>query len=148
MTELTNQNFSSSVTEYLDSGFGVKPTSASPDQVYKSMAAAIRDTLSLKYRKYLAKTYGEGSKRVYYMCIEFLLGRSLKNNLYNLGLEDSAAKYAEKCGLSLDRVFDEEPDAGLGNGGLGRLAACYLDALATCDFPAGGYSILYEFGIF
>lgn len=148
MTELTKRNFNTVVNKYLFDHFGVTAESASPEQIYQSMAAAVRDSLSQKHRRYLAKSYGEGAKRVYYMCIEYLIGRSLKNNLYNLGLEGAAEQYAEECGLPLERLFDEEPDAGLGNGGLGRLAACYLDGLATCDYPAGGYSILYEFGIF
>ena len=148
MTELNKRNFKSTVSESLFNRFGVTPESANPEQIYEAMAVAVRETLSSKYRRYLAKSYGEGGKRVYYMCIEYLIGRSLKNNLYNLGLEDQAAQYAADCGLPLERIFDEEPDAGLGNGGLGRLAACYLDGLATCDYPAGGYSILYEFGIF
>ena len=80
--------------------------------------------------------------------MEFLLGRSLKNNLFNLGLEDSFRKALSEMGVKLDNLYEQEPDAGLGNGGLGRLAACFMDALATCGYPAMGYSILYEFGIF
>ncbi|MEG1757955.1 MAG: glycogen/starch/alpha-glucan phosphorylase, partial [Oscillospiraceae bacterium] len=80
--------------------------------------------------------------------MEFLVGRSLKNNLYNLEINEAAEKLLEECGLKLEMLYDMEPDAGLGNGGLGRLAACYLDGLATQDYTATGYSILYEYGIF
>jgi len=87
-------------------------------------------------------------KQVYYLCMEFLLGRSLKNTLYNLHLTDTAAAVLEGYGFSLDALYELEPDAGLGNGGLGRLAACYLDGLASQGVPVMGYSLLYENGIF
>ena len=88
------------------------------------------------------------AKTVYYLSMEFLMGRSLKTNLYNLGMQDEVAKALKKLDVKIEHIYEEEPDAGLGNGGLGRLAACYLDGLATCAFPATGYSILYEYGIF
>ena len=87
-------------------------------------------------------------KDIYYLSMEFLMGRSMKNNLYNLDLLPVFDEVLSDYGISLDRVFESEPDAGLGNGGLGRLAACYLDALATQGYAATGYSILYEYGIF
>ena len=90
----------------------------------------------------------KGRKQVYYLSMEFLMGRSLKTNLYNLGMQDEVAKALKKLDVKIEHIYEEEPDAGLGNGGLGRLAACYLDGLATCAFPATGYSILYEYGIF
>ncbi|MFA9381190.1 MAG: glycogen/starch/alpha-glucan phosphorylase, partial [Acetanaerobacterium sp.] len=98
--------------------------------------------------RFAADVDSRGGKRVYYMCVEFLLGRSLKNNLYNLGLETVAAEVLSGMGVELDALFEHEPDAGLGNGGLGRLAACFLDSLASLDYAATGYSILYEYGIF
>ena len=87
-------------------------------------------------------------KEIYYLCMEFLMGRSLKNNLYNLDLTDTFKKALESFDVSLDKLYEKEPDAGLGNGGLGRLAACYLDGLATNGFQSMGYSIRYEAGIF
>ena len=87
-------------------------------------------------------------KEIYYLCMEFLIGRSLKNNLYNLDLTDTFKKALESFDVSLDKLYEKEPDAGLGNGGLGRLAACYLDGLATNGFQSMGYSIRYEAGIF
>ena len=91
---------------------------------------------------------GQDSKEIYYLCMEFLMGRSLKNNLYNLDLTDTFKKALESFDVSLDKLYEKEPDAGLGNGGLGRLAACYLDGLATNGFQSMGYSIRYEAGIF
>ena len=87
-------------------------------------------------------------KRIYYLSMEFLMGRSIKNNLYNLNLTKVFESVLKDYGVSLERLYECEPDAGLGNGGLGRLAACYLDALANGGYPARGYSILYEYGIF
>ena len=87
-------------------------------------------------------------KRVYYLCMEFLLGRSLKNNVYNLGLQEEYEKALKSFNLTLDDLYEQEPDAGLGNGGLGRLAACFMDALATGNYPAMGYSIRYDYGLF
>ena len=88
------------------------------------------------------------SKKVYYLCMEFLMGRSLKNALFNLGLTKEFASVLKDYGVSLEDIEEQEPDAGLGNGGLGRLAACYLDGLANRGFDAMGYSIRYEYGIF
>ena len=88
------------------------------------------------------------SKRVYYLCMEFLMGRSLKNSIYNLGIGDAVAGALKNFKLSLDNLYEEEPDAGLGNGGLGRLAACFLDGLATQNYPAMGFSICYQYGLF
>ncbi|MCX4287272.1 MAG: glycogen/starch/alpha-glucan phosphorylase, partial [Clostridia bacterium] len=88
------------------------------------------------------------AKRVYYLCMEFLLGRSLKNSLYNLSATSVYEKAISSFGFSLEDLYELEPDAGLGNGGLGRLAACFMDALATGNYPALGYSLCYEFGLF
>ncbi len=121
---------------------------ATSEQLYKALAVLLREELAAKHRHHAAKVYGEGEKQVHYLSMEFLVGRSLKNNLYNLGIEKEAEKVIKVAGYTLEDLFEQEPDAGLGNGGLGRLAACYLDALATTDYSAYGYCILYEFGIF
>lgn len=131
-------------TEYAVNDTG----SATPDEVYRCLALVCRRILSEKRKRFMAQTYGEGGKQVYYLCMEFLMGRSLKTNLFNLGLNEVADEVVASYGLKLSNLYELEPDAGLGNGGLGRLAACYLDGLATTDLPGMGYSILYEYGIF
>ena len=104
--------------------------------------------MSDQHKKYQSKVFGTGSKQVYYLCMEFLMGRSLKTSLFNLGLNEVAEAVLADAGIKLENIYEEEPDAGLGNGGLGRLAACYLDGMATTGIPGTGYSILYEYGIF
>ncbi|MDR0531603.1 MAG: glycogen/starch/alpha-glucan phosphorylase [Oscillospiraceae bacterium] len=125
---------------------GVQPTDATDEHYYKALAGLLRDLLGEKRAEFSARQ--RGKKRVYYLSMEFLMGRSLKNTLYNLNLTQMAEDALKDFGVKLEKLYDCEPDAGLGNGGLGRLAACYLDALATQEIPATGYSILYEFGIF
>ncbi|MBR5411179.1 MAG: glycogen/starch/alpha-glucan phosphorylase [Clostridia bacterium] len=128
--------------------FGVSADGASYDQFYRAIAMILKDLLA-KYRAdFSTKAESGEGKRVYYLSMEFLMGRSLKNNLFNLNLTETFDAVLKDYGVKLDKVYDCEPDAGLGNGGLGRLAACYLDALATGGYPARGYSILYEYGIF
>jgi starch phosphorylase len=121
---------------------------ASEQQLYRGLARLCRRMLSARRKQFIARTYGSNAKQVYYLCMEFLMGRSLKNNLCNLGLEKAAMAVLEDHDVKLENLYDQEPDAGLGNGGLGRLAACYLDGMATTDIPGTGYSILYEYGIF
>ncbi len=129
--------------------FGTTPQDANKDQVYKAVVMVVRDMLLEKRSAYHKKIRAKRAKRVYYLCMEFLLGRSLKNNLYNLSMEEVFGKAVEEgYGFKLDDLYECEPDAGLGNGGLGRLAACFLDGLATCNYPAMGYSLRYEFGLF
>ncbi len=128
--------------------FGVTFEEANQEQIYKAVVMTIRDILLEKRNNYHYKTKAARGKRVYYMCMEFLLGRSLKNNVYNLGLEEVLENIVKQKGYSLEDLYELEPDAGLGNGGLGRLAACYMDGLASQDYPAMGYSIRYEYGLF
>ncbi|MBQ7647039.1 MAG: glycogen/starch/alpha-glucan phosphorylase [Clostridia bacterium] len=128
--------------------FGISPKEANKEQMYKATVLAIRDILANKNKMFNAKVKETGSKRIYYMCMEFLIGRSLKMNLKNLGIEDEYKSALKEMGFSLDEIYDLEPDAALGNGGLGRLAACFMDSLATLDYPARGFSILYEYGLF
>ena len=105
----------------------------------------IRDS---EYATFTNAAEAQNKKTVYYLCMEFLMGRSLKNTLYNLGLTDVMTKALQGLNIKIENIYEQEPDAGLGNGGLGRLAACFLDGLATQDYPAMGYSLRYEFGIF
>ncbi|MDR2526089.1 MAG: glycogen/starch/alpha-glucan phosphorylase [Oscillospiraceae bacterium] len=127
---------------------GVSPRDATDEHYYKALAGLLREELGERRRDFAKKGREQGKKKIYYLCMEFLMGRSLKNTLFNLNLTDTAREALAELGVKLERLYDCEPDPGLGNGGLGRLAACYLDALATQQIPATGYSILYEFGIF
>ena len=122
--------------------------SASDDDFYRATATVIRNILRDKRVRFMADCDARGRKQVYYMCMEFLLGRSLKNSIYNLCIQDVVRDVLSQYNVKMENLFELEPDAGLGNGGLGRLAACFMDALATQEYPAMGYSILYEFGIF
>jgi starch phosphorylase len=115
---------------------------------YEAVARSIRDVLSQRWIK-TTKTYDrQNPKRVYYLSMEFLIGRSLANNVANLLLESHLAPIAFKKHLDWVSILEQEPDAGLGNGGLGRLAACFLDSMATMHLPAMGYGLRYEYGIF
>lgn len=128
--------------------FGVSPVDADNEQFYKAVAMILKDMLSEMNSDFRDTAKGQDSKKVYYLCMEFLMGRSLKNNLYNLKLTKVFEEALESFDVSLEQLYELEPDAGLGNGGLGRLAACYLDGLATDGFQSMGYSIRYEAGIF
>ncbi len=145
---LSKEKIKDLLFERLDRMYSVTGTVATEEQVYKALASVLRDHLEDLRRHFEAKTFGEGSKQIYYMSMEFLVGRSLKNNLYNLKINREVEEILKEIGISIERLYDIEPDAGLGNGGLGRLAACYMDALATDRYAATGYSIMYEYGIF
>ncbi|WP_263365254.1 glycogen/starch/alpha-glucan phosphorylase [Edaphobacter bradus] len=117
-------------------------------QQYEAFARSVRDVLSQRWLL-TEKTYErENPKRVYYLSMEFLLGRSLANNVMNLGLDPLVSQAAKQNKVDLLSLLEQEPDAGLGNGGLGRLAACFLDSLATLQLPAMGYGLQYEYGMF
>ena len=145
---LTKKAAEEQITAKLSHFFGVTPEEANYEQFYKAIAMITRDMLRQGRHEFEQRCEESGSKRVYYMCMEFLMGRSLKNTLYNLNLTPVMEEALKDFGIKLDKLYDCEPDAGLGNGGLGRLAACYLDALATDGYLGMGYSILYEYGIF
>ncbi len=124
------------------------PAVATRRDCFHALAQAVRDRLLQRWVQ-TARTYRErGSRTVCYMSAEFLIGPQLGNNLINLGIHETARQALSELGLDLDSLLDEEGEPGLGNGGLGRLAACYLDSLATLEIPAIGYGIRYEFGIF
>ncbi|MDR2656030.1 MAG: glycogen/starch/alpha-glucan phosphorylase [Oscillospiraceae bacterium] len=147
--EIKRSELESLLAQKLEKGYGVAREDATDEILYKALASVIKDYLAEKRRKFSVDISSHGRKRVYYICMEFLLGRSLKNNLFNLGIEKSAREVLKKTyDANLDALYEQEPDAGLGNGGLGRLAACFMDSLAALEYPATGYSILYEFGIF
>lgn len=136
------------IVSKLSHNFGVIPTEATDEHYYKAIALILRDMMSHEYVAFTNAAESQNKKTVYYLCMEFLMGRSLKNTLYNLGLTDVMTKALQGLNIKIENIYEQEPDAGLGNGGLGRLAACFLDGLATQDYPAMGYSLRYEFGIF
>ncbi|HVA76903.1 MAG TPA: glycogen/starch/alpha-glucan phosphorylase [Candidatus Binataceae bacterium] len=115
---------------------------------YRATALVVRDILIEKMLATSRRFAQHRSKKLYYLSLEFLIGRSLENNLFNLGIIDTCRDFLAENGLDLQNLFDEEPDAALGNGGLGRLAACFLDSLATRDLPGYAYGINYEYGLF
>ncbi|MDD1475020.1 glycogen/starch/alpha-glucan phosphorylase, partial [Dolichospermum sp. ST_sed4] len=122
--------------------------SASPNDYYMALAYTVRDRLMNHWTK-TAKTYFENASRtICYLSAEFLLGPQLGNNLNNLNIYSQVKQCMEEMGIDLNELLGQEPEPGLGNGGLGRLAACYMDSLATLNIPAIGYGIRYEFGIF
>ncbi len=120
---LSKAQASSLITARLSHFFGVTPQEASYDQFYKAIAMIVRDMMSDGRSEFAQKADQENVKHVYYLCMEFLMGRSLKNNLYNLGLTEVFSQALADYGIKLESLYDSEPDAGLGNGGLGRLAA-------------------------
>lgn len=128
--------------------FSVDAERATEEQMYKAVLIAVREILKDKRSKFKKKANEAEGKHVYYMCMEFLIGPSLKNNLFNLGLYNEFSEALSDLGFSIGRFFAEEADPGLGNGGLGRLAACFMDSLTSLSYPARGYSICYEYGLF
>ncbi len=128
--------------------FGCTLEEATEKQAYKTVCSYVREQLAEKRRAFRKEIREKEQKQVYYMSMEFLVGTSLRNNLYNLGILDDVTKVLDGLGFSMERLCRMEPDAGLGNGGLGRLASCYMDSLTGCEYPATGFSIRYEFGIF
>ncbi len=136
------------LTAKLLHNFSVQPENATDDNWYNALALVLRDRMRSQRVNYISQAHKQDVKQVYYLSMEFLMGRSLKNTLYNLNLTEEAEQALKLYGVRLDALYELEPDAGLGNGGLGRLAACFLDGLATASIPAIGYSLLYEYGIF
>ncbi len=128
--------------------FGVNPENANYEHYYRSIAIILKNLMAAGRADFAERARESGTKRISYLSMEFLMGRSLKNSLYNLNLTKIFEDILSDYGISIDKIYNIEPDAGLGNGGLGRLAACYLDALASGGYFARGYSILYEYGIF
>ena len=148
MNTLSEQDVHRIITGKLTRYFGVGPKEATKAQIYKATVMSVRDFMLEKRQRFHIKTKNAKAKRVYYLCMEFLMGRSLKNSVYNLGITDAVEGALKKLNVKLEDLYEEEPDAGLGNGGLGRLAACFLDGLATQDYPAMGFSICYQYGLF
>lgn len=142
------KEISASIESKLSRYFGVSPEEASNAQMYKAVILTVRDALTSKRSVFRHTVKKEKKKRVYYLCMEFLIGKSLRNNLMNLGIDNEYREVLKSMGFDLDELYDIERDPGLGNGGLGRLAACFMDSLTTLDYPATGFSLCYEYGLF
>jgi starch phosphorylase len=119
-----------------------------PLYTYQSLAWTLRDRIMSDWMNTYSSREQPGKRRAYYLSLEFLIGRALSNHVLNLGLDEATAQALQNFGQTLENVAEEEPDAGLGNGGLGRLAACFMDSCATLDLPVMGYGIHYEYGMF
>ncbi|MCR5438315.1 MAG: glycogen/starch/alpha-glucan family phosphorylase [Selenomonas sp.] len=144
-SQISREEIRSAIEDKLCAAFSVSSTEATDGQIFQATAIVIRELMSRLLS--VSKTH-KGDKEVHYMSMEFLMGRSLMKNAYNLGVAEAVVGALEDMGRNASDIFEEEPDAGLGNGGLGRLAACYMDSMATENLPATGYSICYELGIF
>lgn len=148
MADYTTSQLCNMLEHKLSHNFGVAPNEASDEIFYKACVLVLLDIMSERKAKFKESVNASEAKTVYYLSMEFLMGRSLKNNLYNLDLTEKMQKALAKYKVKLDNLYEFEPDAGLGNGGLGRLAACFLDGLSTGGYSARGYCIKYELGIF
>lgn len=147
-TGLDKETLQRAYAEHLQYTQGKDEHSATALDRYQALAHAVRDRLVRRWIQTQQAYYKADAKRVYYLSLEFLMGRAMGNNLISLGIEEETRAAMAELGLSLTDLLEQEPDAGLGNGGLGRLAACFLDSMATLQLPAYGYGIRYEFGIF
>ena len=136
------------IIHHLMSFQGRDPERSGSNDVYKALAYTLRDIMVEKWISTQKTFYAKKKKRVYYLSLEFLIGRSLGNSLINLGIMEDAKKAVEALGFDMSEIRDQEEEAGLGNGGLGRLAACFMDSIATLKIPAYGYGIRYEYGLF
>ncbi len=124
------------------------PTKATAEQLYQAVVYVIKDIIQKNRTSFKRRAAAKDAKKVCYLCMEFLVGRGLRNNVRNLGLYDDLSAILESYGQSFDKIYACEVDPGLGNGGLGRLAACFMDSLTAMDYSAGGYSLCYENGFF
>lgn len=136
------------ILRHLNYSLGVTADELLPREAFSSAALAVRDLMIERFFVTEQRYRRSDCKRLYYLSLEFLIGRSLRSNLVNLGLLETCAEALLDLGIDFSAVEDQEPDAALGNGGLGRLAACFLDSLATLELPGFGYGINYEFGLF
>src|SRR5467141_5415512 len=126
----------------------IDPKVASARERFEAFSSSIRDVLAQRWVLTKTTYERENAKRIYYLSMEFLLGRSLANNVTNLLLDPLVQQAVQEKGIDWAELVEQEPDAGLGNGGLGRLAACFLDSMATMQLPATGYGLRYEYGMF
>ena len=146
--EYNKEQLTEMITGKLQRNFGCTVETANNNHMFKACALVLRDIMSRHRMETNNQVWEKQQRQVHYLSLEFLMGRSLEKNAYNLGLLGTLKDALEDMGFSASDLFESEPDAGLGNGGLGRLAACYLDSMTTLEIPATGYSICYELGIF
>ncbi|HEY5719247.1 MAG TPA: glycogen/starch/alpha-glucan phosphorylase, partial [Gammaproteobacteria bacterium] len=137
-----------SIANHLTYTVGKDPITATDRDWFFALAHATRDRLAERWMETMRRLYRTGTKRVYYLSLEYLIGRLLSTGLHNIGLFDEARAALADLGLDFDRLRAMEPDAALGNGGLGRLAACLLDSMATLRLPGYAYGIRYDYGMF
>ncbi|KKL68142.1 hypothetical protein LCGC14_2127920 [marine sediment metagenome] len=145
---MTTTEFRDAILKHLKYSLGTDPAHAQLTDWRLAFSLAVRDRIVDPWFASTRATYAGGHKRVYYLSMEFLIGRLLEDAVVNLGLLDTADAVMSELGLSLTEILMDEPDAALGNGGLGRLAACFLESLSTIGCPAYGYGIRYEHGLF
>lgn len=148
MTAFTTKELEDALTAKLIINFGKTAEEAGEAEMLRACALVLRDAMALRSVETRKETRRKGKRKVHYLSLEFLMGRSLQKNAYNLGVLPQLKEALEHFGFQAGDIFELEPDAGLGNGGLGRLAACYLDSMSTLEIPATGYSICYDLGIF
>ena len=148
MHKYTKQELTGLITGKLRRNYGRDVSEATAEQMFQSCALVVRDIIAERHIKTAEQVRSAHGRRVHYLSMEFLMGRSLRKNAYNLDLIQPLTEAVEALGFQAADLFEEEPDAGFGNGGLGRLAACYLDAATTLNIPITGYSICYELGFF
>ncbi len=146
--DITAKYHQKEIEKKLSHNFGVTPEVASDELFYKAAVSVLMDIMREKRTEFKKLAAEKQAKTVYYLSMEFLMGRSFKNTLYNLNLTDKMAKALSSFKVKLETLYEQEPDAGLGNGGLGRLAACFLDSLTAGGYHAMGYCLKYDFGIF
>lgn len=144
MNQIKKNELAEALKDKLGAHFGVSPEDATITELFSASAILIRESIARRR----ANSRTSGGRELHYLSMEFLMGRSLAKNAFNLGILDELWAAIEDLGFEPSEVFEAEPDAGLGNGGLGRLAACYMDSAATLDLPATGYSLCYELGMF
>jgi glycogen phosphorylase len=142
------EELAASIEDYLRYTFGLRPKEASGQHFFRACALAVRERMLERMFETERRYHQAHAKRVYYLSMEFLIGRSLRNNLLSLGILEPVSAALHKLGTQLDRVESQEADAALGNGGLGRLAACFLDSLASLNMPGYGCGLLYDYGLF
>ena len=144
----TSKEFQKEIVSTLARYFGVKQEEATKQQIYQSVCIVVREKLTQARATFKKTVREKNAKQVYYMSMEFLLGRSLKNHIFNMGIMSEVENAVKELGFDMQEIYELEPDAGLGNGGLGRLAAAYMDSLTSLGYAASGFSIMYDYGIF
>ena len=147
-TKYTKKELEQQIIGKLRRNFGREVDEATPIHMFRACALVLRDIMSARQLATESRVWDSRARQVHYLSLEFLMGRSLEKNAFNLGVLPQLKEAIEDLGFSAPDLFEVEPDAGLGNGGLGRLAACYLESMTTLEIPATGYSICYELGLF